>query len=242
MARQHSSRASFKSLSIRSQKLGYLAFIGRIAPEKRPDRAIEIAKRTNTPLKIAAKVDAVDQEYFETVIKPMLDNPLIEFIGEIGENDKAEFLGGALALLFPIDWPEPFGLVMIESMATGTPVIAWRAGSTPEVIEDNLTGILVESVEEASVAVENVKAIKRSAVRARFLERFTADRMARDYVAAYNELLSTSPARDTDLICLPASPNISPARSASCCQAWNVTRRAVTKTGTGNNIGSRTLP
>ena len=116
----------------------------------------------------------------------MLDNPLIEFIGEIGESDKAEFLGGALALLFPIDWPEPFGLVMIEFMATGTPVIAWRAGSTPEVIEDNLTGILVESVEEASLAVENVKAIKRTGIRARFLERFTADRMARDYVAAYN--------------------------------------------------------
>ena len=121
----------------------YLAFLGRIAPEKRPDRAIQIAKRVGFPLKIAAKVDMADRQYFEQVILPQLDHPLIEFIGEIGEYEKPAFLGNALALLFPIDWPEPFGLVMIESMATGTPVIAWNNGSVPEVIDDGVTGIIV---------------------------------------------------------------------------------------------------
>ena len=122
----------------------YLAFLGRIAPEKRPDRAIEIAKRAGMPLKIAAKVDKVDQDYFEEVIKPLLDHPLIEFIGEIDEQQKGGFLGNALALLFPIDWPEPFGLVMIEAMSAGTPVIAWRHGSAPEVIEDGMSGLVVD--------------------------------------------------------------------------------------------------
>ena len=124
----------------------YLAFLGRISPEKRPDRAIEIAKQSGIPLKIAAKIDPVDREYFECEIEPLLDHPLVEFIGEIGDGEKNEFLGGALALLFPIDWPEPFGLVMIEAMATGTPVIAWRQGSVPEVITDGVSGVIVSSL------------------------------------------------------------------------------------------------
>jgi glycosyltransferase involved in cell wall biosynthesis len=123
----------------------YLAFLGRIAPEKRPDRAIEIAKKTLIPIKIAAKVDPVDQDYFDQVIKPLIEHPLVEFIGEINDREKRDFLGGALGLLFPIDWPEPFGLVMIEAMSAGTPVIAWRNGSVPEVVEDGITGIVVDS-------------------------------------------------------------------------------------------------
>jgi glycosyltransferase involved in cell wall biosynthesis len=167
----------------------YLAFIGRMSPEKRPDRAIEIAKKSGMKLKMAAKVDRADQVYFETEIKPLLDDPLIEFIGEIGDADKPAFLGGARALLFPIDWPEPFGLVMIEAMAAGTPVIAWRCGSTAEVIEHGKSGFLVKDVEEALAAVEAVGSVPRAGVRAAFEERFTADRMARDYVALYQRLI-----------------------------------------------------
>ena len=132
----------------------YLAFLGRISPEKRPDRAIEIAKRAGVPLKIAAKVDKVDQDYFEEVIRPLLDHPLVEFIGEINEHREGGFLGNALALLFPIDWPEPFGLVMIEAMSAGTPVIAWRHGSVSEVIEDGMSGVVVDSIDEAVSAVD----------------------------------------------------------------------------------------
>ena len=167
----------------------YLAFVGRISPEKRPDRAIEIARQAGLPLKLAAKVDRVDEAYFRSFIEPLLDDPMIEFVGEIGDRDKAEFLGRSLALLFPIDWPEPFGLVMIEAMAAGTPVIAWRRGSVPEVIEHGRSGMIVESVEEAVAAVHAVRHIPRSRVRDRFEARFTADRMARDYVAAYRSLL-----------------------------------------------------
>ncbi|RAH95766.1 glycosyl transferase [Acuticoccus sediminis] len=167
----------------------YLAFLGRIAPEKRPDRAIEIAKRTGVPLKIAAKVDRADQEYFEHVIQPQLDHPLIEFIGEIGDHEKRGFLGNALALLFPIDWPEPFGLVMIEAMREGTPTIAWRTGSVPEVIDDGVTGYIVGSIEEAVTAVSKVLSLDRKTVRQRFEERFTVTRMAQDYVAAYQRVL-----------------------------------------------------
>jgi len=168
----------------------YLGFLGRISPEKRPDRAIEIAKHAGIPLKIAAKVDKADQEYFEEEIRPLLDHPLVEFIGEIDEQQKGDFLGNALALLFPIDWPEPFGLVMIEAMSSGTPVIAWRHGSAPEIIEDGVSGFIVDSIDEAVAAVERVKAMPRAAVRRCFEARFTATRMAKDYVAAYQRLLS----------------------------------------------------
>ena len=162
-----------------NQKGGsYLAFLGRIAPEKRPDRAIEIAKRAGILLKIAAKVDPADQEYFEHVIEPLLHDPLVEFIGEIGDHEKNEFLGNALALFFPIDWPEPFGLVMIEAMATGTPVIAWRKGSVPQVIDEGVTGFVVDSIEGAVRAVGQIGVLDRTAVRQQFETRFTSSQMA----------------------------------------------------------------
>lgn len=168
----------------------YLAFLGRISPEKRPDRAIEIAERAGMKLKIAAKIDKKDEEYFETVIKPMLKSPWVEFIGEINEKEKDEFLGNAYALVFPIDWPEPFGLVMIEAMACGTPVIAWRCGSVPEVIDDGETGFIVESIEEAVKAVERIPYVSRKSCRQRFEKRFTAERMAMDYLAVYEKVIS----------------------------------------------------
>jgi glycosyltransferase involved in cell wall biosynthesis len=170
----------------------YLAFLGRIAPEKRPDRAIEVAKRVGIPLRIAAKVDDMDRSYFEHMIKPLLNDPLIEFVGEISDREKGEFLGNALALLFPIDWPEPFGIVMIEAMAVGTPVIAWRGGSVSEVIDDDQSGILVESVEQMSAAVERVSALSRQVVRERFEARFTAGGMARKYLEVYGRLARAS--------------------------------------------------
>lgn len=169
---------------------GYLAFLGRISPEKRPDRAIEIAVRAGIPLKIAAKVDQADESYFREVIEPLLDHPLVEFVGEINDRQKAAFLGGAGALLFPIDWCEPFGLVMIEAMACGTPVIAWPNGSVPEVIEPGVTGLIVENLNEAVKAVEVASTMDRSGVRRRFEERFTTDAMARRYVSIYEELLA----------------------------------------------------
>lgn len=170
---------------------GYLAFLGRIAPEKRPDLAIEIAVRSGMPLKIAAKVDRADQAYWETTIRPMVEsNPNVEFIGEIGESEKAGFLGGAVAMLFPIDWPEPFGLVMIEAMACGTPVIAYRRGSVPEVLEQGLSGFVVDKVEEAVAAVQQIENLDRVQVRAEFERRFTAERMARDYIDIYQGLLA----------------------------------------------------
>jgi glycosyltransferase involved in cell wall biosynthesis len=167
---------------------GYLAFLGRIAPEKRVDRAIEIAREAGLPLKIAAKVDRADQAYFESYIKPLLGQPGVEFIGEIDERSKTEFLGDALALLFPIDWPEPFGLVMIEAMACGTPVLAFDHGSVSEVLEEGLTGAIIKSMDEAPRALAQVLRLDRRRVRQRFEERFTAVRMARDYVAAYQGL------------------------------------------------------
>ena len=170
---------------------GYLAFLGRISPEKRPDLAIEIAARSGMPLKIAAKVDQADQAYWNTKIRPMVaNNPNVEFIGEIGEREKAEFLGGAVALLFPIDWPEPFGLVMIEAMACGTPVIAYRRGSVSEVVEESVSGFIVDTTEEAVRAVRRVRDLDRVKVRAEFEHRFTAERMAHDYVAIYRQLLA----------------------------------------------------
>jgi glycosyltransferase involved in cell wall biosynthesis len=170
----------------------YLAFLGRIAPEKRPDRAIQIATQAGLPLKIAAKVDPADQAYYEEVIAPMLDHPLVEFIGEIDESAKCDFLGHALALLFPIDWPEPFGLVMIEAMSAGTPVIAFRNGSVPEVLSDGVTGFIVETVDEAVAAAHRVGTLSRVGVRQAFKHRFTTARMARDYVKAYEALLARS--------------------------------------------------
>lgn len=172
---------------------GYLAFLGRISKEKRPDRAIEIAIRTGLPLKIAAKVDKADREYFETVIKPWLDHPLVEYLGEIDERDKDRLLGGAEALLFPIDWPEPFGLVMIEAMACGTPVIAFRQGSVPEVIEDGVTGFVVDSIEDAVLAVAKAAQLDRARCRREFERRFSARRMAQDYVALYARLGQRQP-------------------------------------------------
>ena len=166
----------------------YLAFIGRISPEKRPDRAIEIAKRAGMKLKIAAKVDYADRAYFAAHIEPLLDDDSIEFIGEIGDAEKPAFLGGARALLFPIDWPEPFGLVMIEAMAAGTPVIAWPCGSTGEVIEHGRSGFIVDSIAEAVAAVEAAARMPRAGVRAAFEARFTARRMAQDYVGLYGRL------------------------------------------------------
>ena len=177
----------------RAVKPGYLAFLGRIAPEKAVDRAIRIAVRSNLPLKIAAKVDRVDRDYFEREIRPLLSLPGIDYIGEIGDEDKSGFLSGALALLMPIDWPEPFGLVMIEAMACGTPVIAYRSGSVPEVIEDGLTGFIVDSEAAAADVIDNrVRLLSRQRIRARFEERFTARRMAGEYLEIYRELIAAT--------------------------------------------------
>jgi glycosyltransferase involved in cell wall biosynthesis len=168
----------------------YLAFLGRIAPEKGPDVAIRVARQAGIPLRIAAKVDAADRVYFETVIQPLLDDPLIEFIGEIDARQKPEFLAKARALLFPIRWPEPFGLVMIEAMACGTPVIAWDRGSVPEVIEPGRTGFIVRSDREALAAIDEVARLDPRAVRAGFERRFTAQRMAEAYLDLYRALLA----------------------------------------------------
>ncbi|MGB9668271.1 MAG: glycosyltransferase, partial [Thermosulfidibacteraceae bacterium] len=157
--------------------------------EKRPDRAIEIAEKYGMKLIIAAKVDKADEVYFKEVIRPMLKSPWVEFIGEIGENEKNEFLGNAYALLFPIDWPEPFGLVMIEALACGTPVVAWNLGSVPEIIENGKTGFIVESIEDAVKALDKIKDLDRSYCRKSFERKFTARRMAEDYIRVYNELL-----------------------------------------------------
>jgi glycosyltransferase involved in cell wall biosynthesis len=167
---------------------GYLAFLGRISPEKRPDRAIAIATALGLPLKIAAKVDKPDEAYFREVIVPLLDQPGIEFVGEINDLEKAKFIGDALALLFPIDWPEPFGLVMIEAMACGTPVLAFRHGSVPEIIDPGVTGQIVDSVDEAIRLLPEVIRLDRHAVRRRFEERFSSSRMANDYVEVYRKI------------------------------------------------------
>jgi glycosyltransferase involved in cell wall biosynthesis len=186
---------------------GYVAFLGRIAREKRPDRAIAIARSLGVPIKIAAKVDRADEDYFRQQIEPMLDTPGVEFVGEINERAKGKFLGEALAMLFPVDWPEPFGLSMIESMACGTPVLAFRCGSVPEVIENNVTGMIVDTLEEAEAALPHVIALDRRKVRRRFEQRFTAARMAKDYVNVYRSLLESSKSpelEDTDTRHTPA--------------------------------------
>ncbi len=186
---------------------GYLAFLGRISPEKRPDRAIEIAIRAGLPLKIAAKVDRADADYYESRIRPLLDHPLVDYIGEIGDAEKSDFLGGAKGLLFPIDWPEPFGLVMIEAMACGAPVIAYGCGSAPEVVEHGLTGLIVHDQDEAVAAVARLDGFDRAAVRARFERRFSARSMAERYLALYDGLLAEGSAS-------PAAPDLTLAASA----------------------------
>jgi glycosyltransferase involved in cell wall biosynthesis len=184
-----------KLLMPRPANPGYLAVLGRIAPEKGVDRAIKIAIRCGIPLKIAAKVDRADQDYYDEVIRPLMDHPLVEYIGEIGDSEKSEFLGGALGLLLPIDWPEPFGLVMIEAMACGTPVIAYNRGSVPEIIDEGLTGFIVEDETSAVAAVGRLSGLSRGAVRKQFETRFTARRMALDYLSAYRSLLEAAEPR-----------------------------------------------
>jgi len=168
----------------------YLAFLGRISPEKGPDRAIEIAKRVGMPLKIAAKVDKVDEAYFASRIQPLLDDPLIEFVGEIDETQKDQFLGEASAVLFPVDWPEPFGLVMIEALACGTPVVAFARGSVPEVMHEGLSGFVVETVDDAVSAVSRALALPRQNCRNYFEDRFAAPRMAAAYVRIYEKMIA----------------------------------------------------
>jgi len=167
---------------------GYLAFVGRISPEKRPDRAIEVAQRAAVPLKLAAKVDLVDAAYFREVVAPLLKDPLVEFLGEIDDSAKNDFLGGARALIFPIDWPEPFGLVMIEAMACGTPVIAWDIASVPEIVEDGVTGFIVRSVDEAVTAVQRIDTLDRARIRATFERRFSVATMSKNYLGLYSRL------------------------------------------------------
>jgi len=174
----------------REEPGSYLAFMGRISPEKRVDRAIKIAKQVQIPFKIAAKVDRVDKEYFASTIKPLLCNSLVELVGEIGEAEKDNFLGDAYALLLPIDWPEPFGLVMIEALACGTPVIAYRGGAVPEIIEEGHTGFIVRTIKDAVEAVQRVPELSRKRCREVFEERFTAARMAQDYVQIYKRLIN----------------------------------------------------
>jgi glycosyltransferase involved in cell wall biosynthesis len=175
----------------------YLAFLGRISPEKRPDRAIQIAVKAGMPLKIAAKVDAVDRQYFESKLEPLLGKPGVEFLGEINEAQKGEFLGNAYAYLFPIDWPEPFGLAMIEAMSCGTPTIAFRCGSVPEIIEDGVTGYIVDNEEDAVKALQRVAAMSRARCRATFERRFSACRMAKDYLSIYESLVDELPMAHT---------------------------------------------
>ena len=189
----------------------YLAFIGRVSPEKRLDRAIEIALRSRRPLKVAAKVDRADRVYFRKEIEPLLNHPLIEWIGEVNDRAKDDFLGGAAALLFPIDWPEPFGLTMIEALACGTPVIAWQHGSVAEVLQHGMTGFLCDDIGAAVRAVGRLDRLSRRVCREAFERRFTSDRMAQDYLAIYERLLEersasaapTRRARDTGLRARP---------------------------------------
>jgi glycosyltransferase involved in cell wall biosynthesis len=175
------------------QAQDYFAFLGRFSPEKRVDRAIEIAIACDTPLRIAAKIDALDRAYFEREVEPLLAHPLVEFVGEIGEQAKDDFLGNARALLFPIDWPEPFGLAMIESLACGTPVIAYACGSVPEVLQDGVTGRVVEDQAAAIEAARGIGALSRRACRQAFERRFTADKMAHRYVQVYQALRDARP-------------------------------------------------
>ena len=170
----------------------YLAFLGRMSPEKRPDRAIRIALRAGFPIRLAAKLDVVDKDYFDSHVRPLLQHPLVEFIGEIGDDEKGEFLGNAMALLLPIDWSEPFGMVMIEAMACGTPVVAWRRGAVPEVLDEGVTGFVVETLDDAVTAVGHCADLDRAGVRQRFEARFSAARMADQYLRVYRNLTDRS--------------------------------------------------
>ena len=172
----------------------YLAYLGRICPEKRPDHAIEIAKRVGIPLRIAAKVDPVDREYFETQIEPLLNHPLIEYVGEINDAEKCDFLGNAAAVLCTYDWPEPFGIVLIEALACGTPVFAYRRGSIPEIIDDGVTGFICDSMAEMIAKLDQLPSINRRRCRDAFQNRFTVERMVKDYLTVY-ERMATVPAR-----------------------------------------------
>lgn len=167
----------------------YLAFLGRISPEKRPDHAIEIAKRTGLPLRIAAKVDPADRTYFEAEIEPLMSHPLVEYVGEISDEEKNAFLGDAMALVCPYDWPEPFGLVLIEALACGTPVLAYRRGSIPEILENGRTGFICETLDEMASAVAQISTVNREDCRQAFNERFTVERMALDYVNVYRQMV-----------------------------------------------------
>jgi glycosyltransferase involved in cell wall biosynthesis len=187
---------------------GYVAFLGRISEEKRPDRAIQIARSLGVPLKIAAKVDRVDEGYFREKIAPLLAGGGVEFIGEINEQQKNAFLGEALALLFPIDWPEPFGLVMVEAMACGTPVLAFRCGSVTEVIDHGVTGAIVDTLDEGMGALPHVLALDRRVVRRRFEERFSANRMAKDYLAVYRSLLKQPRTAEVEDEAVPLAPEM----------------------------------
>jgi glycosyltransferase involved in cell wall biosynthesis len=173
----------------------YLAFLGRISREKRVDRAIEIARRAGMKIKIAAKIDAADRQYFESEVEHLFSQPHVEYIGEINERQKCEFLGQARALLFPIDWPEPFGLVMIEAMSCGTPCVAWRAGSVPEIIREDENGFIVECIEDAVDAVHRATALDRARVRQSFEQRFSAQRMTRDYLEIYHRVAGSKAGR-----------------------------------------------
>jgi glycosyltransferase involved in cell wall biosynthesis len=182
-------------LAPKSKTPSYLAFLGRISPEKRVDRAIHIAERCGLPLKIAAKVDPADIDYFNADIRPLLAKPHVEFIGEISDAEKSDFLSAAVALIVPIDWPEPFGLVMIEAMACGTPVVAYNRGAAPEIVEDGVTGFVVEDETSAVGAIKNIGLISRTKVREQFEQRFTSKRMALDYLAAYRKVTQTEEGR-----------------------------------------------
>jgi glycosyltransferase involved in cell wall biosynthesis len=173
----------------------YLAVLGRIAPEKGVDRAIRIAIRCGIPLRIAAKVDRADQDYYDEIIRPMIDHPLIEYVGEISDNEKSDFLSGAIGLLVPIDWPEPFGLVMIEAMACGTPVVAYNRGSVPEIVDEGLSGFIVEDEISAIAAVDRLSRLDRTIIRRQFEKRFTARRMALEYLDSYRSLLAADEPR-----------------------------------------------
>jgi glycosyltransferase involved in cell wall biosynthesis len=178
-------------LKLRNEPGGYLAFLGRISPEKRPDLAIKIARRAGIPLKIAAKLDRTGVEYFEEVVRPLLDGPGVEFVGEINDSRKQEFLGNAIALVFPIDWPEPFGLVTIEAMACGTPVLARPCGSIPEILEHGVSGIIAETVDDLADAARRARDMSRRACRAAFDRRFTAAIMASNYEQLYLRLIES---------------------------------------------------
>jgi glycosyltransferase involved in cell wall biosynthesis len=222
----------------------YLAFLGRMSPEKRPDLAIEVARRAGIPLKLAAKVDRADRDYFESVVKPLLSTSGIEFVGEINETQKEEFLGGAIALLFPVDWPEPFGLVMIESLACGTPVIARPCGSVPEILRDRLTGFIASSVDDLVAAVRRINEISRRQCREEFETRFTVEVMAANYERIYYQLASMKHAgrRRTHAGVKLGRPDTGFARHAA--QHWHseIDKRRLNGDGWDNTTPSRRLP